>query len=39
MSEIKLRKTFEIADIVQFQKLVNIVMETGDENVFIPVYS
>ena len=35
MEKIKLKKSFEIENIVQSQKLVNITVETGDENVFI----
>lgn len=36
MYQIKLRGTFEISDIIKSKKLVNIIIETGNKNVYIP---
>ena len=36
MEKIKLRGTFQISDIIKSNKLVNIIVETGVENVYIP---
>ena len=36
MEKIKLKGTFKISDIIKTKKLVNIIIETGNENIYIP---